>query len=1061
MRNYKTLNNIFGWLAFIIAAFTYLSTIEPTASLWDCSEFITSGFKLEVGHPPGAPLFIMIMRIFMLFAPSVEYAAMLANSLSAIMSALTILFLFWSISHLARKLISKPTEEYSTSQYIAVFGSAMVGALAYTFSDTFWFSAVEGEVYATSSFITALVFWAILKWEECADERYANRWLILLAYITGLSIGVHLLNLLAVPAIVFVYYFRKYNISKQGIIKVSILSIVLLSLLIWVLIPGIPQMASWFELPFVNDMKFPINSGLLCYIIVLISLLISGIGYTLSQKKEYYIAALASIALITIMLLWSVVSSYIPWYSIIIWGLVIGALKITFSYFINRNGMAVLNTILLAATMLVIGYGSYAMIIIRSSANPPMDQNNPDNIFALISYLNRDQYGNEPRLYGQYYNAPVTKIDDTFSYVRVGNRYEKAGYKPQYTFDPRYTTIFPRMYSSDKDKVEVYKSYVKGRSISGTNGEENIIPKFSENMAFMFDYQLGFMYWRYFMWNFAGRQNDIQATKGDPTRGNWISGIKFIDEARLGKQENKPEVLMNNKGHNVYYMLPLLLGLIGLVYQLIRDKRNYVIVALLFFLTGIAIVLYLNQTPNQVRERDYAYAGSFYAFSIWIGLGVMALYKMFKHVTHPTVAAGIVTAASLGVPVIMCNQNWDDHDRSGRYLASDFGYNYLNSCDPGGIVFVYADNDTFPLWYSQGVEEVRTDVRVANSMYLNADWYYTQMMRKVYTSDRFATTATPAKIAGNRRDQIPVFESIKAPIDANATMNFVMSDDDDKKTTINQTLMGESIINYFPSKTLAKPIDKEKFIANGLVPITDTAFVSPALFMSLPSMVNKSSLALIDIISNNFPKRPIYFGISLPSEYQMGLGNNIQLEGLAYKLVPFNTSQINKSVNIEKTYDLLMNKFRYRGINNPNVYMDETARRHIGFYRRAFFDLGNALDVNGQTELLKKLLAKFEEVLPTNTTPLYYANPIVKLYLAAGEVEKATELTHKLCKEYSAEIDFYLNLFKQGFDMTPDISTSLTGLSNLNKLIKYQQNAELEKIVGETLKKYSSFMAPE
>ena len=929
---YKTLNNIFGWLAFTIAAFVYLATMEPTASLWDCSEFIVSGDKLEVGHPPGAPLFMMVMRFFTLFAPSVEYVGIMANAMSAIMSAFTILFLFWSISHLARKLIAKPSSEYGISEYLVVFGSAMVGALAYTFSDTFWFSAVEAEVYATSSLITAVVFWAILKWEECADEKYANRWLVLLAYITGLSIGVHLLNLLAVPAIVFVYYFRKYPVTKGGIFKVSVFTVILLAFLIWGLIPGIPKMASWFELPFVNNLGLPVNSGVIFYVILLAAFLATSIHYTITQSKTSAKIAIACVALLGVMILWNVFASYISWVNLLILLVVVFLARVFIKkYAANKKNFAVANTILLCLAVTILGYGSYAMIVIRSSANTPMDQNNPDNIFSLIGYLNRDQYGDTPLLSGPYYNAPAIDAKEETSYALVGNRYEKANSKLKVKYDPQYTTLFPRMpykMGLSDDKISVYKSYTKGRPVPGAAGDQATVPTFSDNLHFLFDYQLGFMYWRYFMWNFAGRQNDFQAQKGDPTRGNWLSGIKFIDEARLGTQDNQPDFMANNKGRNVYYMLPLLLGLLGLAYQLLRDKYNFTVVMLLFFFTGIAIVLYLNQSPNEPRERDYAYAGSFYAFAIWIGLGVVAIYKLLKRFTPKTVAAGVASIASLFVPVIMCAQNWDDHDRSGRYIATDFGYNYLNSCDDKGIVFVFGDNDTFPLWYNQEVEGERVDMRVGNAMYLSADWYYGQMMRKVYTSDRFNTIATLDKIAGNRRDQIMIQEKVKTPVDAKWALDFVMSDDESKM--IPSRYIGPPKINYFPSKSLTVPVDKQQVIKDGMVSVVDSAYIPQSLVINLPgSAIIKPNLAIIDIVANNFPQRPIYFGTTLPSEYQMGLGRYLQLEGLAQKLVPLNTAAAGKPVNVEKTYDLLVNKFKFRGTNNPDIYMDETARRQV------------------------------------------------------------------------------------------------------------------------------------
>ncbi|MDR1887005.1 MAG: DUF2723 domain-containing protein, partial [Prevotellaceae bacterium] len=555
---YKKLNDITGWAVFAIAAFTYISTVEPTASLWDCSEFILSAHKLEVGHPPGAPLFAMLGHVFTMFA-SPENVALMANILSALCSAFTILFLFWSITHLSRRFVNKKASELSLSEQIMVIGSGIVGALAYTFSDTFWFSAVEGEVYAASSFITAVVFWAILKWEEQADSAGSNRWLILIAYITGLSIGIHLLNLLVVPAIVFVYYFKKYEVTRKGIIRTGIVSILLLGILVWGIIPQTPVIASWFERLFVNTLGLPINSGLLFFVFALIAALSYAVYYT------------------------------------------------------HRNRKIVLNTIFLCLSFCLLGLGSYAMIVIRSSADTPMNQNRPDNIFALIKYINREQYGSEPLLTGpNYTDADKYDVVSKKTYVRVGDKYVE-----DLTFEHKYlkTVLFPRMWSNRKDShIQTYKSYMTGES-----------PTYADNIRFFIDYQVGFLYWRYFMWNFAGRQNDMQGSKYDPTKGNWISGIKFIDEARLGSMDDMPKYLAENKGTNKYYFIPLILGLFGFIYQLKKDKKGFTVVALLFFFTGIAIIIYLNQPPDPPRERDYAYAGSFYAFAIWIGLGIVFL----------------------------------------------------------------------------------------------------------------------------------------------------------------------------------------------------------------------------------------------------------------------------------------------------------------------------------------------------------------------------------------------------------------------------------------------------
>ncbi|MBN2520626.1 MAG: DUF2723 domain-containing protein, partial [Bacteroidales bacterium] len=770
MKKYKKINTLGGWILFLIASFVYLSTIEPTSSFWDCGEFISSSYKLEVGHPPGAPFFMLIGRFFTLFAGNnTQLVAIMINSLSALASAFTILFLFWTITHLLYKIIIKdPEKDLSFNNILIIIGSAAIGALAYTFSDTFWFSAVEGEVYATSSLFTAIVFWAILKWENEADQIHANRWIILIAYLIGLSIGVHLLNLLAIPAIVFVYYYKKYIPTKKGFVFAILLSIFLLGILMYGIIPGVVKMATWFELLFVNNFGLPYNSGVLFYSVILIALIIYGIWRT------------------------------------------------------HNSGKIVLNTILIAFTAIIIGYSSYALIIIRSNANPPMDQNNPDNLFSLLYYLNREQYGDRPLFYGKYYDAPVIgREDGSPQYVMQNGKYEIIEYKPEYKYDERFVTFFPRMYSDQADHKQVYKEWgkVKGRPVRIRNyrGEMEVIhvPTFGENLRFFFSYQLGFMYFRYFMWNFSGRQNDIQG-HGNAIHGNWISGIPFVDNARLGPQEEFPQSLANPKSRNKYYMLPLLLGIIGLAFHLKKDKKDFFIVTLLFVLTGIAIVVYLNQNPIQPRERDYAYAGSFYAFCIWIGIGVAAIFDQLKKYLPKLLAAILpILLCLIFVPGLMAIENWDDHDRSGRYTARDFAYNYLNSCAPNAILFTNGDNDTFPLWYAQEVEGIRTDVRVVNLSYLTADWYIDQLARKAYESEPLPFSLKKEQYKRGTRDIIPVYDQIKKYIDVKQIMDFV-SNDDKRYKTASPFEQGE-FINYIPTKRLKLDIDKNNIFENNVV----------------------------------------------------------------------------------------------------------------------------------------------------------------------------------------------------------------------------------------------------
>ena len=745
---YNLYNTSLGWVAFVIAAITYILTLEPTASLWDCGEFITTAHGLEVGHPPGAPLFMIMARFFTLFASDSAHVAYMVNLMSGLASAFTIMFLFWTITHLAKKLVFK-NQEYSKANIIAVMGAGMVGALAYTFSDSFWFSAVEGEVYALSSLFTAVVFWAILKWENVADQKYANRWIILIAYLMGLSIGVHLLNLLAIPAIVFVYYFKKYKTTTKGSIIAFILSILILGIVMYVIIPWSIKLASWFELLFVNGMGAPYNTGVIVYAIILVVLVIWAINYSIKHNN------------------------------------------------------VILNTILTSFVVMMIGYSSFAMIVIRSSANPPMDENNPDNVFALLSYLNREQYGDRPLVYGEYYNAPVNKVSySSPNYIQKDGKYVIASRKSSYEFDSRFNTIFPRMYSSNAAHVREYKKWgnVKKNipiTVNQGDGPETLYkPSFASNLTFFFSYQLNFMYFRYFMWNFVGRQNDIQS-RGGLQHGNWISGFSTVDKLLVGNQDKLYSELKNKKSRNTYYFLPLLLGLIGILFQLLsgkKGKEDFSVVMLLFFFTGIAIVVYLNQSPNQPRERDYAYAGSFYAFAIWIGFGVLGLYKLVREKMPAKISAIAVTLVCLlAVPTLMAEQNFDDHDRSGRYATLAYAKDYLNSCAPDAILFTYGDNDTFPLWYAQEVEGIRRDIRIVNISLLAADWYINQMRRKAYDSDPVPMTISAEKIEPGKREQIPVVERLHEPQDLSEIIQFVASD---LKDTRIETQSGR-MLDYF------------------------------------------------------------------------------------------------------------------------------------------------------------------------------------------------------------------------------------------------------------------------
>ena len=795
MKQYRTVNNLMGWLTFIIAATVYCLTIEPTASFWDCPEFITTGYKLEVGHPPGAPFFMLMANLFTQFASDVTTVAKMVNYMSALMSGACILFLFWSITHLVRKLIITDENNITKGQLITVMGSGLIGALVYTFSDTFWFSAVEGEVYAFSSLFTAVVFWLILKWEDVADQPHSDRWIILIAYLTGLSIGVHLLNLLCLPAIVLVYYYKKTpNATAKGSLIALFGSMVLVAAVLYGIVPGIVKVGGWFELLFVNGLGMSFNSGVVVYIILLAAALIWGVyeSYTEKNKTRMAISFILTIALLGI-----------PFYghgasSIIIGILVIAALGLYLAPSVQakikerwRITARTMNTALLCTMMIVIGYSSYALIVIRSTANTPMDQNSPEDIFTLGEYLGREQYGTRPLFYGPAFSSKValdvkdgyciprqseagskfvrkekTSPDEKDSYIELPGRVE---------YEYAQNMLFPRMYSSSH--APLYKQWVdiKGYDVPYDQCGEMVMvnmPTQWENIKFFFSYQLNFMYWRYFMWNFAGRQNDIQGS-GEIEHGNWITGIPFIDNLLVGNQELLPQDLKNNKGHNVFYCLPLILGLIGLFWQAYHSQRGiqqFWVVFFLFFMTGIAIVLYLNQTPAQPRERDYAYAGSFYAFAIWVGMGVAGIIRMLRDYAkmQELPAAVLASVLCLFVPIQMAGQTWDDHDRSGRFVARDFGQNYLMTLQEEGnpIIYTNGDNDTFPLWYNQETEGFRTDARTCNLSYLQTDWYIDQMKRPAYDSPSLPITWDRVEYVEGQNEYISIRPEMKALIDS-------------------------------------------------------------------------------------------------------------------------------------------------------------------------------------------------------------------------------------------------------------------------------------------------------
>ena len=1026
MRKYKLINNVLGWIVFLIASTVYLMTIEPTASFWDCGEFISSAFKLEVGHPPGAPFFMLTANLFTQLASDASSVAKMVNSMSALFSGLTILFLFWSITHLARKIMVDDESEISLGQMITIMGSGLVGALAYTFSDTFWFSAVEGEVYAYSSLFTALVFWLILKWEEAADRPHADRWIVLIAYLMGLSIGVHLLNLLCIPAIVLVYYYKKFpNPTMKGTIYALLVSFAIVGLMMYGVVQGLVEVCGYFELLFVNVLGMPYNSGVFAYVIVLAAVLIWSIWETMRDEinpVRMKVAFILSIVLVGVPFIGS---------GYVLAVILTGALT-AYLFMSKKVNIKMLNTVLVCLMVIVVGYSSYALTMIRATADTPMNQNAPSDIFTLRSYLAREQYGKTPLLYGQTFAsevqrenqggncAPVTKEGEAvWSRVIKKDPSEKDKYfvsrhDVEYEYVDELNMLFPRMYSNVDAHVGAYKewSQFKGEPVKFNRCGENVTvmkPTFAENLRYFFAYQLNFMYWRYFMWNFSGRQNDIQGN-GEVMNGNWITGIKAIDEVLVGPQDNMPSDIADNKGHNVYYMLPLLLGILGLLYQAYSGQRgiqSFWITFFLFFMTGIAIVLYLNQTPYQPRERDYAYAGSFYAFCIWIGFGVAALAKLMQKYgkLSPVVAGSVATVLCLFVPIQMAGQNWDDHDRSGRYVCRDFGANYLESCEPNAVIFTNGDNDTFPLWYAQEVEGIRTDVRVCNTSYLQTDWYIDQMKKQAYESAPLPISWDRADYIQGTRDAAYIVPMMDKPIDLSTGLNFVRSNDPKFKKIpgFNQEL------DYIPSETLVYKVDSATAVAKGLA--TDSTGLLKEMTISLKgkTALGKQELMILDMLQTNNWERPIYYAITVNPDQFVGLDGYFEQTGLAYQIVP---KQANKGTNTEKMYDNVMNKFKWGGVDKPGVYIDENVMRMCKSYRGALFNkLAEDLLKEGKKEKALNVLNKCMEVLPPENVPLdWTALSTGELYYALDETEKAEEVFTGIAENAMRNIDWFFRL---------------------------------------------------
>lgn len=1038
MKRYKLLNNVLGWAVFVIAAVTYILTLESTASFWDCGEFIASGYKLEVGHPPGNPIFMLTARFFANFASSPSEVAYMVNLMSGLLSAATILLLFWTITRLAQKIVLREgeTEEtMSLGQMIAILGCGLVGALAYAWSDTFWFSAVEGEVYAYSSFCTALVFWLILKWESVADLPHANRYIILIAYIIGVSIAVHLLNLLCIPAIVLVYYYRKYkNTDLKGSLIALLVSFVLIVLLLYGLVPGFVEVAGWVELLFVNVFHLPFNSGVVFYFFLIVGVIAWAIYETYAQRSD---------RLIKISFLISIVLVGIPFIGDgYIIGIVLTAVLAYYLFTRKKLAVVAMNTILLSLFVIFIGYSSYALIVIRSTANTPMDQNSPEDIFSLGGYLNREQYGDRPLFYGQTFPAEIARDANGTAISTKGkaiwkkklktsedeaDRYIVTGYNEHYEYQPELNMLFPRMYSDKSEHISAYKEWTnfKGRPVQvrTSEGTKTVMkPTFAENLAFFLDYQLNYMYWRYFMWNFAGRQNDIQG-HGEVQNGNWISGFNFIDKHIAGDQTNLPGDLKNNAGRNVFYMLPLLLGLIGLFYQAFSGKKgieSFWVTFFLFFMTGIAIVIYLNQTPYQPRERDYAYAGSFYAFAIWIGLGVAAVWRGLNYLLKTTdekpvsaITAAVAALLCLCVPLQMVSQTWDDHDRSGRYVCRDFGMNYLSSVDENGIIFTNGDNDTFPLWYVQEVEGYRTDVRVCNLSYLQTDWYIDQMKRPAYESAPLPISADESKYAYDVRSYNYVINRLADSITVSDGLDYLYSDEDWTKD-----VPGYGKLNHLPTNKLYIPVNADAAVASGTVaPELKDSIVSRIV----PDFADKrgftmSEIASLDIINTNAMqgwKRPVYFAVTVGSSYYLGLEDYFSRTGLAYQVVPL--KGVSNNIDTDKMYDNMVNKFRWGGIDKATpehpLYLDENVRRMCNTHRMMFGDLVVQLIAEGKNDKALTVLDLIMEKIPGwQVTHDLTSVSLAQSYLDLGEKAKGEALLTEILDNSAGYLNWYKDL---------------------------------------------------
>lgn len=1038
MKQYKLVNNLLGWLTFAIAAFTYCMTVEPTASFWDCPEFITTAYKLEVGHPPGAPFFMLTANFFTQFTNDPAQVAFCVNIMSALLSALCILFLFWTITHLTRMILTDGKNEVNLAQTIVIMGSGLAGALAYTWSDTFWYSAVEGEVYAYSSMFTALVFWLILKWEEHADEPHSDRWIILIFYLTGLSIGVHLLNLLCLPAIALVYYYKRNpQANLKGSLVALVISMLLVAAVLYGVVPGVVKVGGWFEWFMVNTLGLPFNTGMILYILLLIGVVLSAIWSTTRHNRSLTTLLYGlSVALLGIPFMGHGFTSFIIGLVVLVALAIVLRLKDKEGNYLLRKRF--LNTSLLCMLVLMIGYSSYAVIVIRSTQNTPMDQNSPEDIFTLGSYMGREQYGKYPLLKGeafcsqeQAYMAGAIKYEHSMRTQRKekaspdeADQYEEIEETSGVKYPGGLTMLFPRMWSADH--TAQYQQWMgditmNNVTFSTPEGYEvpGQMPSQLDNLKFFLSYQVNFMYWRYFMWNFAGRQNDLQGL-GELEHGNWITGFPFIDNALYGDQSLLPDTLKNNKGHNVFFCLPLLLGLIGLFWQAYRSERGvrqFWVVFFLFFMTGLAIVLYLNQTPSQPRERDYAYAGSFYAFAIWIGLGVAALADGLQRVIKsPKLAAGVASVLGILVPLQMVSQTWDDHDRSGRYACRDFGLNYLNTLPEEGdpIIFTNGDNDTFPLWYNQEVEGNRTDARVCNLSYLQTDWYTDQMRRPAYDSPALPITWSRYFYVDNgKHTYYPIRPEGKAMLDEIKKNNPGV--DPYEVSYIIDHYVKKDQGGYFPTDSMVVSIDKEAVRRSGMFLPMGPDSIPDKMIISLKRMADKQGglyrqdVMIYEMLAHANWKRPMYMSVTLGADNYAGLENYLVLEGLAYRITPFNYGGMGV-IDADLMYKNMMNRFAYGKVNQKDIYLDETVVRMCRTHRRMMSMLADNLVRKGDKKRALNILNKAKEMLPESTVPYTDDDAqLATLWLEAGNKAEAAAVAKKVAN-YDMQYLNYISL---------------------------------------------------